>query len=293
MKGERQVVQVQCLHVDERTGHELGTVDEQPGPPLAVRLHVPAAVGDGPHDRQRRLGAQEVRGAGAAHQLGPRIHQRGKVIQVEFTGAVVEPGDPAFHPAAEAGQDLPAQAVPGDVVGIVLQHRRHHVVAVPEFGEQRIHDGVVRLGGVAVGRDRPPARRVQPLRDGVVGGLEPLGRPPRGVRLTAVHVLIERDQIPVQIQQRPGRLRARGVVGDDAPAADEVELFADGRDGRVRQVHAPGEGTWLRLIPRRHQPGEANPSLGNTSDQDPVTLDTGRSQLWVTEVHRSDEPALY
>jgi hypothetical protein len=45
---------------------------------------------------------------------------------------------------------------------------------------------------------------------------------------------VGRDQAPVQIEQLPGRLGARGVVDDDPPAANDVELLADLRDVRLQ-----------------------------------------------------------
>ena len=97
--------------------------------------------------------------AGAAHQLGPLVDQRRQVGQVELAGGRVEAGQPVVHPPAEPGQDLPAHRVPGHVVGVVLHHRRDHVVAVAELGQQRVHDRVDGLGRAAVQRDAGPAGR--------------------------------------------------------------------------------------------------------------------------------------
>src|SRR6185312_7186821 len=134
-----------------------------------------------------------------------------------------------FGAPPQPGQDLPAQAMPGHVVGVVLHHRGDHVVAVPDLGEQRVHDRVDGLGGVAVHRDAGPPGRADELGDRVVGRLEQRGHLARGAGLAAVHVLVPGGQGLVQVEQLAWWLGAGRVVGGDPAEPGEREVPPDGR----------------------------------------------------------------
>ena len=192
---------------------------------FAAWLGVAAVVGDGADQGQRGFGAEEVGGAGDGDQLGAGVDEAVEVVEVEFAAAMVEARQPDLDPPAEAGQDLPAQRVPGDVVGVVLHHRGDHVVAVAERGQLRVHHCVDRFGGVAVGDDGAPAGCVDPGGDGVEGLLEQRGHVLGGARLPPVHVLIPRRQGTIELQDLAGRLRARRVIGHDTAGAREVEML--------------------------------------------------------------------
>ena len=219
------------------------------------RLGVAAVGGDLSDPVQGWFGAQEVRRAGHAHELGAVVDELGEVVEVQLAGVVVEPGDPALHPPAQPGQDLVGQGVPGHVVGVVLHQGGDHVVAVAELGEQRVHDRVDRLGGVLVGRDAPPAGCVDPGRDGVEGLLEGGRDLPRRGRLAPVDALVPRREGAVEVDQLARGLGGGGVVGDHPAGAGEVEVAAD-------PLHVvPRDSTpLLRRPPRPPQPGRGHPA---------------------------------
>jgi len=152
------------------------------------------------------------------------------MIEVELAGARVEPRQAVVHPASQPGQDLPAHRVPRDVVGVVLHRRRHHVVAVAELGEHRVHDRVERLGGVPVQCDARPPRRADELGDRVVAALEERGHPLRRGGLPAVHVLVPRPERQAELEQFARRLGAGRVVGHDPAVRREGEVLSDGAD---------------------------------------------------------------
>ena len=192
MEGERQVVRAEGVHIGKRPRDQLRPVDQEPRAPFPVRLVIAARVGQRPYGGQRIPGPQEVGRARAADQLGARVDQRRQVLQVQLAGDRVEPGQATLYPAAEPRQYLPAHRVPGDVVGVVLHQRRHHVVPVTELGEQRVHDCVDGLGGIPVERDAGRAGRPDEPRDRVVGLLEAPGHRGRGTGLSPVDVLVVR-----------------------------------------------------------------------------------------------------
>ena len=77
MEGERQVVDVRApgrRRTSRGTSWAPSTSSSERRSPWAARY--PLRVGDRPDGGQRGLGAEEVRGAGAADQLGPRVDQR-------------------------------------------------------------------------------------------------------------------------------------------------------------------------------------------------------------------------
>jgi hypothetical protein len=164
----RQVVDVELLDVDEGAGRELRRVDEEERAPPAVGSRVAAGVGDGPHLGQRVLRPQDVRGPGAGDELRPGVDERRHLSEVKLARRPIEANEPALDVDPEPGEDLTAQGVPRDVVRVVLHHRRHDVVAVAKLRHQRVHDGVVGLGGVAAGDEGAAARRVDEGGDVVV-----------------------------------------------------------------------------------------------------------------------------
>jgi hypothetical protein len=237
VERKRQVIHIQRPHIDIGSRDQLRPVDQQVGPPLPVRLGVPAGTGQRPHLSQRRPGAQEIRRPRAAHQLGPRIDQRRQMRQVQLPGHRVKPRQPTLHPPPEPRQDLPAQPMPGDIVGVVLHHRRHHVVPVTEPRQQRIHHRVDRLGRIPVQGDALPAGCPDEPGDRVVGLLKQRGHRLRRTRLPPVHILIPRPQRGVQPQQLTRRLRTRRVVRHHPPQPGELEMPADGPDIHRNGIH--------------------------------------------------------
>ena len=53
------------------------------------------------------------------------------MIEIEPAGRRIEARQPAFHAPAQPWQDLPAQGMPRNVVGVVFEHRRHDVEDAP------------------------------------------------------------------------------------------------------------------------------------------------------------------
>src|SRR5690349_10125875 len=87
VEREREIVDVKCLYIDERTRDQLRAVHQQVRTPLAGRLLVPASVGQPADGAERRSGTEEVRGTGAADNLGALVDERCQVLQIEFSGA--------------------------------------------------------------------------------------------------------------------------------------------------------------------------------------------------------------
>jgi hypothetical protein len=237
VKRKRQVFHVKIPDVNEGPWHKLRAIDKQVGTPLATWLPVTAGVCERADGPQRVPCAEEVRGARAAHELGTRVDQRRQVVQVQLAGDRIESGQPVVHPPPEPRQDLTAHRIPRHVVRVVLHRRGHHVVAVAEFAEQRVHDRVVGLGGIPVQRDAGPVGRADEPCDRVVGLFEQRGHRLRGARLTAVHVVISGRQGPVEREQFVGRLRARCVVRDDPAQPGEREVLANGVHIHRRRGH--------------------------------------------------------
>jgi hypothetical protein len=116
VKRKRQVFHVKISDVDERPRHELRAIDKQVGAPLAAGLSVTAGVCERADAAQRVLCAEEVRGAGTAHELGTRVDQRGQVVQVQLARDRIESCQPVVHAPSEPWQDLTAHRIPGHVV---------------------------------------------------------------------------------------------------------------------------------------------------------------------------------
>src|SRR5215471_8076833 len=173
----------------------------------------------------------------------------------------------ALHVPPQPRQDLPAQPVPGDVVGVVLQQRGHHVVPVAELGQQRVHHRVNRLGRIPVQADTRPAGRADQPRNRVVVLLQQPGHRLRRAGLAPVHVLIPRPQRGVQLQQLPRRLRTRRVIRHNPAQLREHKMPTDSPDIQRVSTHrlAPGDITGHRGIPpasRRRVAAVSNTSLG-------------------------------
>ena len=179
VEGERQVVDVQLLHVDPAARHQLGAVDEQQGPALTVRLRVTAAVGDRP---DRPPAAAWCPGSWTPRCSTPAWSARrparpggpGRAAPVTWSNRATRHstrrpnrGRISRHSAYQ-GTKL---ELCSSIVVTTLSPSRNSV-------SSEYMTALMRLGGVAVGRDAAPARRVQPAGDGVVGRLEQLGRAP-------------------------------------------------------------------------------------------------------------------
>ena len=141
-----------CLDVDERRRHELGRIHQEIRSGARRRAaHIRCSMASSRTHATSILGAEEVRRAGAAHQLGAPINQRREVFvgrAHRFRGSNRAIRYSTCRPSF--GRISRHSAYQGTIVGIVLHHRRHDVIARSKVGQKRVHDDVVRFGGVPV-----------------------------------------------------------------------------------------------------------------------------------------------
>ncbi len=181
--GEREVVHTDLGEIDTAVGHELRTVDEDPGAGSVCEL---GEFGD----RQDLTGDVGSTGDG----------EQGRGGALEFDRE-------APHRLGDGVRGLDdARILPGQQIRVMLD------VEHDDIAGHRTREQVQRIGGVAREDDDLVVGRADEARDGRAGVLVGGGADPRGVSGTAVHARVEGQQLRDAVGDGGQRRCARRVV---------------------------------------------------------------------------------